>query len=193
MASLPSEVKEKTGRRGVSKAEWLEAGLQALCERGGAALTIEGLARSLGIAKAGFYWHFKNRGELMQQLLEHWVEETTAVVTADEDLLALDPKARLVRTAEMVVDDDLARYDMAIRQWALEDALTAQAVRKVDRLRMDFVRAAFAELGFTGDDLEMRTLLFVGYQTWEAAMFTQLSRQRRRALITKRVALLTRQ
>lgn len=181
----------KQGRRGVSKAEWFEAGLRALSEEGGAALTIEGLARSLGIAKAGFYWHFKNRDDLMQQLLDHWVGELTAVVTADEKLLALDPKTRLVRTAEMVVDHDLTRYDMAIRQWALEDALTARAVRKVNRLRLDFVRAAFAELGFTGDDLEMRTLLFVSYQTWEASMFTELSRERRRALIAKRIELLT--
>ena len=183
---------DKKGRRGVSKAEWFEAGLRALSEGGGAALTIEGLARSLGIAKAGFYWHFKNRDDLMQQLLNHWIGETTAVVTAAEELLALDPKARLVRAAEMVVDDDLARYDLAIRQWALEDALTARAVRKVDRMRLDFMRAAFAELGFTGDDLEMRTLLFVCYELG-AAMLRELSRERRRALITKRVELLTRQ
>ena len=129
---------------------------------------------------------------LMQQLLNHWIGETTAVVTAAEELLALDPKARLVRAAEMVVDDDLARYDLAIRQWALEDALTARAVRKVDRMRLDFMRAAFAELGFTGDDLEMRTLLFVCYELG-AAMLRELSRERRRALIAKRVELLTRQ
>ena len=43
------------GRRGVSKAEWLEAGLQALSEGGVAALSVEGLAKTLGIAKAGFY------------------------------------------------------------------------------------------------------------------------------------------
>ena len=52
------------GRRGVSKAEWLETGLQALSEGGVAALTVEGLAKTLGIAKAGFYWHFKNRDDL---------------------------------------------------------------------------------------------------------------------------------
>ena len=192
MTSLSYEMNDKKVHRGVSKAEWFEAGLRALSEGGGAALTIEGLARSLGIAKAGFYWHFKNRDDLKQQLLNNWVAETTAVVTADAKLLALDPKARLVRTAEMVVDHDLARYDMAFRQWALEDALTARAVRKVDRMRLDFVWAAFADLGFTGDDLEMRTLLFVCYELG-AAMLTELSRERRRALITKRVELLTRQ
>jgi len=185
-------MKQKKVVRGVSKAEWVDAGLQALSKGGGAALTIEGLARSLGIAKAGFYWHFKNRDDLMQQLLDHWVGELTTVVTADNEMRTLDPKARLIRTAEMVVDFDLARYDMAIRQWAQEDALVARTVKKVDGLRLDFVRASFAELGFKGEDLKMRSLLFVCYELG-ATQITGLSRKQRRALIPERIELLTRQ
>jgi AcrR family transcriptional regulator len=178
--------------RGVSKQQWLEAGLKALIEQGAAGLTIESLARSLSIAKAGFYWHFKNREDLLQQLLEHWLQETTSVVTAGEQLLALEPKARLVRTAEMVLDDDLGRYDMAVRQWALTYAPAARVVRKVNRMRLGFVRDTFGELGFTGDELEMRTMLFVCYHAWESTTFQEISRKRRRGLILKRIDLLTR-
>lgn len=183
----------KNGGRGVSKAQWLERGLQALSVGGVSALTIEGLARSLGIARAGFYWHFKGRDDLLKQLLDHWIAETTAVVTADERLLALDPKARLARAAEIIVDHDLGRYEMAIRQWALAEAQVMRAVRKVNRLRLEFARGAFGELGFTGDELEMRTMLFVCYHAWEASTFRELSRKRRRALIENRIELLTRQ
>ena len=183
----------KNGGRGVSKAQWLEKGLQALSVGGVSALTIEGLARSLGIARAGFYWHFKGRDDLLKQLLDHWIAETTAVVTADERLLALDPKARLARAAEIIVDRDLGRYEMAILQWALAEARVKRVVRKVNRLRLAFVRGAFGELGFTGDELEMRTMLFVCYHAWEASTFRELSRKRRRALIEHRIELLTRQ
>ncbi len=182
----------KNGGRGVSKAQWLERGLEALSSEGASTLTIEGLARSLGIARAGFYWHFKGRDDLLKQLLDHWIAETTAAITADEHLLALDPKARLTRVAEMVVEHNLGRYDMAIRQWALAEARAMRAVRKVNRLRLEFVRDAFGELGFAGDELEMRTLLFVCYHTWEASTFRELSRKRRRTLIKKRIELLTR-
>ncbi len=58
-------------------------------------------------------------------------------------------------------------------------------------MRLDFVRRAFRELGFTGDDLEMRSMLFVCYQTWEASMFRELTRKRRRQLISVRLDLLT--
>jgi hypothetical protein len=56
---------------------------------------------------------------------------------------------------------------------------------------MDFIRKAFSEPGFAGDDLDMRTMLFACYHTWEASMFPGVSRKRRQELIGKRVDLLT--
>jgi AcrR family transcriptional regulator len=175
----------------VSRAEWLEAGLEALSEKGIAALTIEGLAKSLGISKAGFYWHFRDRGHLLNELLAHWTHELTEVVTSNPELLAMEPKQRLIETAEAILDYDLTRYEIAFRQWALTDREVARAVRKVNRLRLAFVRRALSELGFGGDDLEMRTMMYVCYHTWESPMFQEVSRKRRRQLINSRIELLT--
>jgi hypothetical protein len=91
----------------------------------------------------------------------------------------------------MILDHELTRYEIPIRQWALQDAVAARAVRKVNRLRFDFIGGAFSELGFKGDDLDMRTMLFTCYHTWEAPMFREISRKRRRELIAKRIELLT--
>lgn len=177
-------------RRGVSKAEWLEAGLDALGKGSVAGITVEGLARSLGIARAGFYWHFKDRQELLSQLLDYWIHETTEVATKNPQILAIEPRRRLIKAAEMIVDYDLARFEMAIRQWGLQDKEAAKAVRKMNRIRLDFVGGALSELGFSGDDLDMRSMLFVCYQTWETLMFPEVSRKRRRELIMKRVDLI---
>jgi hypothetical protein len=92
----------------------------------------------------------------------------------------------------MIHDYDLAKYDMAIRQWALQDAEVARTVEKVNQLRLDFVRGALSELGFKGEDLEMRSMLFVCYYTWESNMFQEISRKRRHDQILKRIELLTR-
>jgi hypothetical protein len=56
---------------------------------------------------------------------------------------------------------------------------------------MDFVGGALQELGFTGEDLEMRTLLFVCYHSCESIMFREIPPERRRQLIEKRVDLIT--
>lgn len=182
---------QKKTRRGVSKGEWLEAGLQTLSTGTVSDITIEGLARHLGIAKAGFYWHFKNRQDLLDQLLDYWIHETTEVASSNPTLLELEPRTRLIHLAEMILDYDFARYDMPIRQWALQDAVAARAVRKVNKIRLDFVRSIFSELGFTGEDLEMRTRLYVCYQSTESSVFQEISRKQRRELIAKRVDLLT--
>jgi len=139
----------------------------------------------------GFYWHFRSREDLLRQMLDHWIHELTEVVTDNPQLLAMDPRLRLVATAELVLIYDLAGLDMAIRQWALDDKLAARAVRKVNRVRLRFVRETLSELGFEGDELEMRAMLFVGYHSWESAMFPEISRTRRRQLIERRAELLT--
>ena len=113
------------------------------------------------------------------------------MITENPDLLALKPKSRLTKTAEMILDYELTRYEIAIRQWALHEAVAARAVRMANRKRLDFVRDAFSELGFKGEDLEMRTMLFVCYHSLELPMFKEISRKRRREHITKRIDLLT--
>jgi AcrR family transcriptional regulator len=183
---------QKTIHRGVSKAEWLEQALQTLGKGGVAAITVEGMAKSLGINKSGFYWHFKNRDDLLRQILNYWSHEVTEVITDNPDLFKLEPKARLIKVAEMILDFELTRYEIVIRQWALQDDLAARAAKKVNRVRMDFISNTLSELGFKGDDLDMRAMLFVCYQSLESPMFPEISLKRRRELIRKRIDLLTR-
>ncbi|UCE52322.1 MAG: TetR/AcrR family transcriptional regulator, partial [Desulfobacterales bacterium] len=139
---------------------------------------IERLARLLGISRSGFYWHFKNRQDLLEQLLEYWVREYTGVVTYNPDVIKLDPKKRLLTTMEMIRDKRLAKYDLAMTSWARLDSHVHRVVKKVVEMRLDYLRAIFAELGFEGDELEMRTRLFVCYHSWEDTMFTDLSSQK---------------
>lgn len=187
---MESKLSEKQAKRGVSKAEWLQAGMEALSKGSIAGVKVEGLARELGIAKAGFYWHFKDRQDLLTQMLEYWVHELTEVVTQNQQLLALEPRSRLITTAEMILEYDLARYDIAFRQWASQDQSALRAVKKVNRIRLDFVRKALSELGFSGSELEIRAMLFVCYHTWETLMFPEISRKRRRELISGRIDLI---
>ena len=175
----------------VSKAQWLDMALEVLETDGVAGVRIEVLAKRLAISKSGFYWHFKNRDHLFKDMLDYWSHEITEVITANPEILTLKPKGRLIRTAEIILDYQLTRYEIPIRQWALQDAGAARAVKKVNRLRLDFVGGAFSELGFKGDDLDMRSMLFVCYHTWESPMFREVSRKRRRELIAKRIELLT--
>ena len=178
-------------KRGVSREQWILEGLEVLNESGVDHVTVHNLSRRLGISRSGFYWHFKDRSELLDALLEDWARITTKVITDNIEILALDPVDRLARVAEMVVDYGLYRYEVALNHWALQSKMAARKVRSVTRLRTNFVRQAFSELGFEGESLEMRAMLFALNTTWEGIMFPGVSRKRRLAMIRERVELLT--
>lgn len=183
---------ESSKNRGVSRDQWLQAALDVLDEAGIDGVTIDGLSRQLGVSRSGFYWHFNDRAELQKALLDYWVHELTEVVVNNPKVLALDAKTRLRTTAEMILKYDLARYDLAVRLWARRNKEAARAVRQVNRIRLDFIRNAMIELGFKGNELEMRTMQFVCYHTWERAMFAEISRKKLHNLIEKRIEFLTR-
>ena len=174
----------------VSKAQWLETALEVLETDGINGVRVEVLAKRLSISKSGFYWHFQDRNDLLKKLLDHWRHEITEIISMNPEVGKLDPKSRLIRINEMVHDSSLTRYDIAIRQWALSDKDAARVVRRVNQIRSDFVGQAFSELGFRGDQLEMRTMLFVCYVSMEEPFFREISRKRRRELINRRVELL---
>jgi AcrR family transcriptional regulator len=182
---------KKTPRtKRVSKAEWLHRALKVLESEGVQGVRVERLARDLGIAKAGFYWHFRDRPDLLQNVLDYWAHEFTAVVTDNPQLQEGDPKKRLYQTMLMILEHDLAKYDMVIRNWANHDPTAAKAVRRVTRMRLDFLRSIFSELGFRGRQLEMRTRLFVCYHSLEQNTFNDLSKDERRKLLRLRHKLL---
>ena len=100
---------KKLNGRGVSRLEWLDAGLDTLTRYPATGIRVEKLASTLGIARAGFYWHFKNRDDYIGQLLEYWLHKVTEAIVENPDIIAMEPKARLIATAEIIHDNELTR------------------------------------------------------------------------------------
>jgi len=55
--------------RDLGQDDWLRAARLALLRGGVEAVRVEKLARDLGVTKGSFYWHFKDRDELLELLL----------------------------------------------------------------------------------------------------------------------------
>ena len=51
--------------------------------------------------------------------------------------------------------------------------LVDKVVEKVVQMRHDFTCTIFKELGFKGDELEMKARLFHCYHTWEEIIFVE--------------------
>jgi len=178
------------GRKGISKAQWLDAALEELACHSVSAISIESIARKLGITKSGFYWHFKDRNDLLSELLAFWAHEMTEVVTDNPELAKLEPKERLFKTAEIILDNDLVRYEIGIRQWALNDDAAAKAVRAVNKARLEYSRQAFLDYGFSDHEAEVRGMMYCVYASWETPMFREISRKKKLAMAHDRIEIL---
>jgi AcrR family transcriptional regulator len=122
---------------------------------------VEGLARRLGVSKGGFYWHFDDRGALLDEMLDSWerrvVDEVVDVVESGGG----DARARLASLFSMVTSG-VRTSDLAIRDWARRDRAVARRLRRVDNRRMDYMRGLFREISSDEGDVEARCLLAMG-------------------------------
>ena len=183
-------LKSKPTRNRATRGNWLEAALAALHEQGPKGLNIQALAHRLNISKTSFYWHFKDKAELVNSLIDLWSHEFTETITENVKLQNCPPRQRLARAMEIIDEFDLGNYDSSFRIWARTEPRAAKAVREANRLRLEFAGNAFAELGFSGDSLACRTALWVGYQSTERYVFPEFSAKKRKALRKDRLELL---
>ena len=95
-------VKER--RRSVT--DWEDAALAAIAAHGLRSLSIPDLARSLGVTKGSFYWHFAGLPQLIEAALRRWEEIDRAAL--DEVGHVEDPRARLGELFAQAMESRLA-------------------------------------------------------------------------------------
>jgi AcrR family transcriptional regulator len=139
---------------------WIDQGLSALAAGGPEAVRIEPLAQALGVSKGGFYWHFKDRQALLEDMLDTWertwVDEVIEAVEAELE----DARSRLKGLSALAAaSGELAKIELAIRDWARHEEAVAKRLKRVDNRRMDYMRSQFGAICEDDDDVEARCLL----------------------------------
>lgn len=86
----------------------------------------------------------------------------------------------------MLSEGNHSKYDVAMMNWGQHDASTRQRIQEVFDYRITFIRTVFKELGFTGDELEMRVQTMVFFQTMECSQYTHLSKDERLRYVSLR-------
>ena len=152
------------------KPQWLSAGLDALRKGGVAAVRVERLAAGVGVTKGSFYHHFRDRGALLEALLEFWSREMTDAEFERIQTVRGGLGARLLALAEDVLEKGMGRYDPAIRAWARADRKVAAAVAQVDRRRIKALAGLFEEGGFTPAEARVRARTFYTFLLGEPQM-----------------------
>jgi AcrR family transcriptional regulator len=120
--------------------DWLKAARLALLRGGVEAVRVEKLARALRVTKGSFYWHFKDREELLDLLLREWEGEAAEIAlhlgkcsSREKTMKLLQLLAERARLSEQ---GDVPS-DAAIFAWA---STSPEVARRVNRCELERIR-----------------------------------------------------
>jgi AcrR family transcriptional regulator len=119
--------------------DWMRAARIALLGGGAAAVRVERLAADLGVTKGSFYWHFADRGELLEELLREWEAERGLAL---RELPPLRGRAAVRELMDFLAPRVAASErgelpsDAAVFAWASADAAVARRVERAEAERI---------------------------------------------------------
>lgn len=158
----PPRRKLAAPRTQLDRSNWIESAIDVLAREGVAGLRVEVLAKRCGVTKGSFYWHFKDRQDLLAAVLEHWregrirdIEKITTVSPGHErDQLhfAIEVYGASRNRKGMSIE-------LAMRDWARHDPQAAAVVEAVDLYRLECTRKLFVAAGMSDAEAKSRSLL----------------------------------
>ena len=151
-------VAQARSRTRLSRQDWIEAALQALADGGPPAVAVERLAARLGTTKGSFYWHFKDREELITVALATWERNETDAVIGDMQQIA-DPAERLQTLLVAATELEEEEHPDVRLLPSASDPVVGEVVKRVQRKRLDFLARAFRDAGFPPAESRLRARL----------------------------------
>lgn len=135
----------------------------ALLTGGVEAVRVEKLARNLSVTKGSFYWHFKDREELLDLLLREWEEELL------KDIIPRLKGRRGRETLRLLLqlmvkrvplgEEGILPSDAAMFTWASVSPVVAQRVNQAERKRIHLLKTIIGR----SPHVELLYLVWVGF------------------------------
>jgi AcrR family transcriptional regulator len=150
----------------LDRAAWIKGALAALAEEGPAGVRIELLAKKLQVTKGSFYWHFKDRRDLVEAVLDEWKEGRIRDIRKQT---AADRGGELAALRHTIAVYSAGRnrrglpIELAVREWARRDARAAAVVEEVDAERLACAARLFVALGQSAGEAAARSVLLYAY------------------------------
>ena len=161
-----TRIKAEPGRSQLDRDAWIKASLDVLAEKGLDGIRVEVLAKRLKVTKGSFYWHFKDRRDLFDAVLQRWkdgrikdIQKQTRAVPGEE----LPRAYHVIEVYSANRNRKGMRIEFAMRDWARRDPTAAAVVEDVDANRLEFGRKGFEARGMPPLEASSRSLLLYAY------------------------------
>lgn len=165
--------KPRAPRTQLDRSEWIEAAIEVLSDKGMDGLRVELLAKSLGVTKGSFYWHFKDRQDLFSAVLQTWKEGRIRDIDKQTNASPGKEREQLAHVIEVYSANRNRKgitIELAVRDWARRDAQAAAVVEEVDTYRLECTRKLFVTSGLSDAEAKSRSLLLYAYVFGQSLM-----------------------
>lgn len=181
-----------TVRAPLTPESWIEAATRVLVDQGIDHVRVDVLAGQLGVTRGSFYWHFRDREDLLRRVLQAWRESATEQLTRRLESASNDAREQLRDVISLPFRGRAAaraaRIELAIRAWARRDEMARQAVDEADASRIGYHAQVFSALGFPINEARVRAFLLYSYEVAESLLHRQgtpAQRQERSAFVER--------
>lgn len=164
---------------------WIAAAKAELIAKGVAAVKVDRLARRLRVTRGSFYWHFKNRADLLRALLSSWEENNTRPFERIvESTGPRDAMKEFLGILHLWLDEQeySPAFDTAVRDWARVSRAAAAATHRADERRIEVLRRVFLDLGYEDPEALVRARVTYFHQVGYYALAIRDEPKSRRAL-----------
>jgi AcrR family transcriptional regulator len=169
----------------LGRGDWIRGALELLSTTGVEDIKIVSLAELLGVTSGSFYWHFKNRRELYNALLDYWEREMTDAAIEAAKRFDGPPEERIWRLMEEVMTGGMASLDLAFWHWGQSDAAAQTVFRRTVEKRFAFAKWMFEQVGFSKTQAEVRGRMMVVYMMGESTLISDTPVKRKKQLRLK--------
>ena len=177
MASLEGlgvkKTQESTARKPLDRDEWIAGAIDALADEGIAGMRVEALAKRFGVTKGSFYWHFKDRQDLVDAVLQAWKDGRVHDIDKQLSAAAGREREQLLQIIDVYGSNRHRKgiaIELALRDWARHDAQAGAIVEAVDRYRLESASRLFIANGFSDEEAKGRSLLLYAYVFGQSLM-----------------------
>lgn len=154
----PVDGASPSGQIKATRADWLNAARDVLVSEGMGEVKVLALSRRLGVSRSSFYWYFKNRQDLLDDLLSGWEARNTRTILERCAAPARTITGAVCNFFTCFIDPKLfdRGLDFAVREWARRDPSVRRRIDAADRARIEAVTSMFARHGYDPSDADTR-------------------------------------
>ena len=157
LKSVAERDHRETERNQLSRFDWLQCALDIFVNEGIDAVRITRLSEALAMTRGSFYWHFKDRQELVAALVSFWVEKNTpGLIRAIETAHTLEQGILGFFETTIDIEQFDARLDLAIREWARRESSIRKKLDQEDAKRIQALSEFYQRCGFVEKEALIR-------------------------------------